>query len=88
MPFVTQEHRDRLDMEIPGDRCYLEYRHIMDEWAKSPRWTTIDRLAERLYPDAHERAYFLALLVFMAMHGYEYEQDKRDENGDIEGRIV
>ncbi len=85
MPFVTRPHRDAPDLTIAGDRTYREYKFIMDKWAESPRWTTIDKLAERLYPDEYERAYFLALLIFMAFHGYEYEQDKREENGDIEG---
>ena len=88
MPFVTEAHRFQPDMTIPGDRCFREYKHIMEEWTKAPRWTTIDRLAERLYPEQYDRAFFLAFLVFMAFHGYEYEQEKRDENGDVTGEAA
>lgn len=72
-------------MMIPGDRCYREYKHIMDEWRKSSRWGTIDRLAERLYGDPYERAFFLAFMVFFCEHGMNYETDRRMENGDITG---
>jgi len=85
MPFVDQSHRDAPDMMVPGDRCFREYRYIMDEWAKSPRWGTIDHLAERLHPDAYERAFFLAFLVFFAKHAMPYEESKVKENGDIRG---
>lgn len=85
MPFIDQAHRDAPDMAIPGDRCFREYKHIMEEWTKSPRWGTIDRLAERFYPDAYERASFLAFLVFFETHGMNYEYGKRAQNGDITG---
>lgn len=84
MPFVDQAHRDAPDMMIPGDRCFREYKYIMEQWNKSPRWGTIDQLAERLFPDSYERAYFLAFLVFFEIHGKHYERRKRDENGDIQ----
>ena len=85
MPFVTQDHRDSPDLEVPGDRCFLEYKHIMETWAANPRWTTIDALAERLYPDRNERAYFLAFLVFFDLHGMLYEREKQAINGDVTG---
>jgi hypothetical protein len=84
MPFVDEAHREVPDMEIPGDRCFLEYKHIMSEWNASKRWTTIDALAERLYPEKHERAFFLAFLVFFSLHGMEYEKEKRSLNGDVQ----
>ncbi len=87
MPFVDQAHRDAPDMMIPGDRCFREYQHIMNEWGRSPRWGTVDRLAERLYPDAYERAFFLSFLVFFAKHVMPYEDAKAHVNGDIGGII-
>lgn len=83
MPFVTQEHREKPDMEIAGDRCFLEYKYIMDEWRKSPRWTTVDELATRLFADKHERAFVLAFLVFFAQEVGPYEWAKRQENGAV-----
>ncbi len=85
MPFVNQEHRDKPDTLIPGDRCYREYKYLIEEWTKSPRWGTVDRLAERLYPDAYERAFFLAFLVHFSLAVMPYEHEKRIENGPIFG---
>jgi hypothetical protein len=56
---------------------------MVDAWCESPRWTTIDGMAKTLYPDPQERAKFLALLVFMHMIGFKYEEVKREENGDV-----
>lgn len=83
MPFVDQAHRDAPDMAIPGDRCYREYKYIMEQWTKSPRWGTVDQLAERMFPDSYERAYFLAFLVFFYKHVRYYEETKCQLNGDI-----
>lgn len=85
MPFVTTSHRETPDLTIPGDRCYMEYKRIMKTWSEQPRWTTIDKIAVRLFPDDNDRAFFLAFLVFMAFHGMNYETVKREENGDITG---
>lgn len=85
MPFVDQAHRDAPDMMFPGDRCYREYKHIMDEWQKSKRWGTVDQLAERLFPDDYDRAYFLAFLVFFAKQAMPYEESRIKLNGDITG---
>lgn len=85
MPFITQAHRDAPDMMIPGDRAYREYQYLVNEWTKSPRWGTVDRLAERFYTDAYERAAFLSFLVFFAKHAMPYEHLKAGENGDIAG---
>jgi|WetSurMetagenome_2_1015567.scaffolds.fasta_scaffold174805_4 hypothetical protein len=83
MPFVNEEHRQCPDSDIPGDRCYLHYREFMDMWKRSPRWTTIDEYAERIWPNPEIRAAALALLVFMDRHGNQYEARKCGENGDI-----
>ncbi len=83
MPFTTKEHRFKPDLENPGDRCYIEYKYLMEEWTRSPRWTTVDELATRLFPDKHERAFFLAFLVFFDQRVMPYERKKREENGDV-----
>lgn len=83
MPFIPEEQRANPNSTLPGPRCYVEYKRMMDTWRETPRWTTIDRIAKVLYPDDNLRAYFLAFLVFMAFHGYRYEEEKRNENGDI-----
>jgi hypothetical protein len=84
MPFVPQSERDNPDMRIAGSRCYVEYKFIMARWKANPRWTTVDELAERLYPNPFKRAFFLAFLVHFATHVLNYEEIKKRENGDIE----
>ncbi len=83
MPFVNQAHRDKPDLSIPGDRCYLAAKPIWEAWNKSPKWTTIDEQWKAYEPDDTRRALLLALLVHMGLYGFDYEADKRDENGDI-----
>lgn len=83
MPFVNEEHRKNPDGSIPGDLCFMYYRKIMEEWRATPRWTTIDTILSKLVKDPNERAFLLAFLVFFNIHGMEYEQKKRAENGDI-----
>ncbi len=83
MPFVSAEHRFTPDMEISGDRCFLEYKYLLEEWTKSPRWTTVDELATRMFPDKHDRAFFLAFLVFFAEKVMPYEISKKGANGDV-----
>ena len=84
MPFVDQEHSDTPDSEIPGDRCYVEYKKIMEAWNKSPRWTTVDKLVEELFGwEEGERAKFLAFMVFFQLHVIPYELKKREEHGEI-----
>lgn len=83
MPFVDGEHREEPDMTIPGDRCYVEYRAIMAKWKENPRWTTVDDIAQRIWPDPFKRAFFLAFLVFFELHVMPYEIRKQWQNGDI-----
>ena len=84
MPFVDQEHRDNPDREIPGDRCYVEYKKIMEAWNKSPRWRTVDKLVGETFGWGDtERAKFLAFMVFFNLHVMDYELKKREENGDV-----
>lgn len=84
MPFVPQEHRDHPDYSIPGDRCFVEYRAMVDAWKASPRWTTFDKMVERLFPNPENRALFLATLVFYERYISDYEKKKEAENGLIE----
>jgi hypothetical protein len=84
MPFVDANHRENPDMEVPGDRCYVEYRRLIAAWKQNPRWTTADQLLGWLYPNPIKRAYFLAFLVFFALKVMPYEIQKIRENGDVE----
>jgi hypothetical protein len=89
MPFVTKEHRKNPDMEIAGDRCYVEYKKIMEAWNKNMRWTTVDKIYEDVKHSAvfHggdvQRAKELAFMVFFNIHVMDYENKKRRENGDV-----
>lgn len=82
MPFVEDAHRKSPDLKIPGDRCYVHYEKMMRRWEENPKWRTIDALAERLYPNDDDRAYFLAFMVHFVFHGVPYEEDRREENGE------
>lgn len=84
MPFVTAEHRQEPDMEVPGDRCFVEYQKMMTAWNLTPRWTMVDAIASMIWPDKFKRALVLAFLVFFALHVMPYELKKREENGDIQ----
>lgn len=83
MPFVNHEHRMVQDTAVPGDRCFIEYREIMNEWRSSPRWATVDAIAGVIWPNPWRRAAILAFLVFFVLHVIPYERKKRRENGDI-----
>lgn len=83
MPFVTQEHRDNPDQSIAGDRCYIEYKKMVDLWQESPRWSTADVIATRLLTNPKKRAQFLAFLIFFNLHVMPYEIQKRVDNGEV-----
>lgn len=86
MPFIAKDRRPLADSHIcdePGDRCYRHYKAFMDMWRAEPRWTTIDKYAQRVWGDDEQRAAALALLVFMHKNGFRYEDLKCKENGDI-----
>ena len=91
MPFVTQEHRDKPDLSIAGDRCFIYYDYLVSEWNKEPRWTTADRLHKKMQFEDMARplsqdmltAMQLAWQVFFQLKIMPYELEKRDTNGDI-----
>lgn len=83
MPFVDQQHRAEQDFDVPGDRCYIEYRKMMTAWGLAPRWGTVDAIAAYIWPDKWKRATVLAFLVFFVLWVMPYEEKKRKENGDI-----
>ena len=88
MPFVTQEHRDNPDMEIPGDRCYFYYKQMVEAWKKSPRWTTADTIYQEILYDPspvlrYEVARKLAWQVFFQRYVMPYEDLKEKANGTI-----
>lgn len=98
MPFIEQWRRDVLtrynnDLSAlgevhPGDRCYVFYKKMVEQWKASPRWTTAHMIAREMFegeirdPEA-DTALFLAFLVFFNTHVMPYELKKREENGDI-----
>lgn len=98
MPFTEPKDRRKMDtllhlqMELaklhkdikPGDLCFVQYRRMIREWNKNPRWTTVDNIAAGLFPDTEMRAAFLAFLVFFNFKALPYERMKQRENGDIE----
>lgn len=83
MPFVSKEHRVKPDATVPGDRCYLHYKKMIQMWTASPRWTCVDQILEDFMTDDEERAFFLAFLVFFAEKVMPYEKLKQQENGDV-----
>lgn len=83
MPFVNDEHRQHPDTSVPGDRCYLAAKPLWEKWQKEPRWTTIDEMWKAYEPDNNRRALLLALLVHMGLYGFDYEQEKREQNGEL-----
>lgn len=93
MPFVTQDHRDSPDLDIPGDLCYLYYKEMVAAWKASPGWTTANsiyllmRIETNKLPlstDYLKRtAYELAWQVFFQKYVMPYEDKKEAENGTI-----
>lgn len=88
MPFVSAGHRKVPDPSIPGDRCYIWYRWMIDEWKKERRWTTADNIYKTVKrPETvgeEQRAKELAWQVFFVLQVMPYEEEKMEENGDIE----
>lgn len=99
MPFTEQQDREKMDKlhqlqhdlhdlqatVKPGDICFVQYRRMMLAWEQAPRWTTVDALLAPLVPDAEQRAYLLAFLVFFNFKALPYERTKQRENGDVTG---
>ena len=88
MPFVNAEHRLTPDPNIPGDRCFVMYREIMNRWNAEPRWTTVDSIYSWVVDTNQsdpewQRAKELAYQVFFQLHVMPYELKKQKENGDI-----
>lgn len=97
MPFVTKDHRERPDLEIPGDLCYVYYKRMVDDWKQNPRWTTANSIYMLMKIDIsgqhsftglpmtrmHVAAYELAWQVFFQKYVMEYENLKEKENGTI-----
>jgi hypothetical protein len=94
MPFVTQEHREKPDINVPGDLCYVFYKELVRRWKKEPRWTTAHNLYKGIKaytagsffygPDEdHVTAIELAWQVFFIKYVMPYEDLKEKENGTI-----
>ena len=48
MPFVALLHRVSPDPTIPGDRCFVHYKRMVDAFKKERRWTTADTLYKEM----------------------------------------
>lgn len=88
MPFVPQESRDKMEIGLPpetvGDMCYLEYKKLIKDWEKEPRWTTAHNLCKQVFDVSDEQAAkFLAYMVFFNFKVIPYELEKETENGTI-----
>ena len=89
MPFVTQDHRDKPDISIPGDRCYIFYKEMVDAWKANPRWTTANSIYMLMKYEtgratsSDRAAYELAWQVFFIKYVMPYEDLKEKENGTI-----
>lgn len=86
MPFVKNYRRAGAltgQYDEPGDKCFVQYKALMDVWKNENRWRHIDEFARRIWPDDQQRAAALALLVFMHKHGFRYEDAQCAANGDI-----
>lgn len=88
MPFVDKAHRENPDENIPGDRCFLHYKWMVEKWRAEPRWTTADEIYAKVMTldqptEQWQRSKELAFMVFFQLHLMPYEQSKRKLNGDI-----
>lgn len=87
MPFVTQAHRTSPDLTIPGDRCYVHYKWMVEAWKKEPRWTTADTIYAKVMDFSEnckdQCAKELAWQVFFIKYVMPYEDLKEAENGTI-----
>lgn len=90
MPFVPKENRRNMDgggcPQSVGDLCYVEYKKLMTAWKKARRWTTVHNEFKRVFGvDDEQAAKTLAFLVFMSKKVMDYENEKCDQNGNIDG---
>jgi hypothetical protein len=74
----------------PGDKCYYYYKKMVDQWKANPRWTTAHEIYKEMLrfvkPYTHndwDVAYHLAWQVFFQLYVIPYEEEKREQNGDI-----
>jgi hypothetical protein len=106
MPFTKQVDREKMlrwmqtgelrpgEEIVVGDKCFVKYREMMQEWNKSRRWTTAHNIYKRMKQrllciengDEDEAlAYDLAWQVFFVKEVLKYEDEKEAENGPITG---
>lgn len=89
MPFVTQEHRDKPNPTIPGDRCYVHYKWMIDKWRANRRWTTANNIYKEMIQSRpcksldESVAEELAWQVFFVKEVMPYENEKEAQNGTI-----
>jgi len=97
MPFIEKWRRetiekhglDGLSVIQPGDRCYVAYKNMVDQWKVNPRWTTAHEIfkswARSIEVTGEDDiiAGRLAWEVFFQIYVMPYELKKRSENGDV-----
>ncbi len=87
MPFTKVE--DRLNaikgtIRAVGDRCFLAYLRLVQEWRQERRWTTAHNQYKDVFGKTDEQAAReLAYLVHFIKNVMEYEAEKEKENGTI-----
>lgn len=95
MPFIIGERREMIKNNLlkdfqPGDYCYVYYKSMVEEWKANPRWTTAHNIYKKMkrypqfeYNEDKRRAHELAWQVFFQLYVMPYEEEKREQNGDI-----
>ena len=97
MPFIKQWRRDaiaKFGLQVlasvdPGDRCYVQYKKLMEAWKKEPRWTTVHNLLKEELegpnngPTDEAVAKILAWQVFFHRVVMPYEEQKAKKNGEV-----
>lgn len=84
MPFITPEHRDKPDMTVPGDMCYLEYKQLVEK-LRPMSWTKFSEITKDWFEleDQEETQHFLAWMVAFIKVVMPYEDQKEKDNGTI-----
>lgn len=93
MPFINKLQREDIGasdgawVETPGEKCFVFYKRMMDQWRAEKRWTTADRIYKwvRLqdYKEDWQRAKELAWQVFFIEEIMPYERKMKKKNGAI-----
>lgn len=85
MPFVEMLHRAVGHIACAvGDICYKYYKPMVDKWRKERRWTTAHNIARETFNlNDEDAAKYLAFLEFYIREVHPYENEKKEQNGDV-----